>query len=88
MLLYIWLKVNIDVFVVKMLVYYVLCMFEFVFIICDVDNLVKVIVFYGLLKDQFEGMFCSYDIMMDELNQCLWLKDIYQFDFDVFFVVQ
>lgn len=64
--------------------YYVLCMLEFIVIICDVDNLVLVIEFYGLIKDQYEGMVCSYDIMMDEFNQCLCLKEIYQSKFDVF----
>lgn len=86
--LYTWLKANTDALVAKMPAYHVSRMPEFVSTTCDADNLAKAIAFYGPLKDQFEGMARSYDIMMDESNQCLRLKDTYQSDFDAFLAAQ
>ena len=86
--LYTWLKTNTDALVAKMPAYHVSRMPEFVSTTCDADNLAKAIAFYGPLKDQFEGMARSYDIMMDESNQCLRLKDTYQSDFDAFLAAQ
>lgn len=86
--LYTWLNANTDALVAKMPAYHVSRMPEFVSTTCDADNLAKAIAFYGPLKDQFEGMARSYDIMMDESNQCLRLKDTYQSDFDAFLAAQ
>lgn len=87
-LLYKWLKVNTEALVAKMPAYHVSRMPEFVSTTCDTDNLAMAIEFYGPLKDKFEGMARSYDIMMDESNQCLRLKDTYQANFDAFLAAQ
>lgn len=81
---YAWLTKNADAVVEKMPDYHVSRMPEFIATTCDADNLALAIEFYGPIKDQHEGMARSYDIMMDESNQCLRLKETYQSKFDAF----
>ncbi|NVK54403.1 MAG: M1 family metallopeptidase [Alteromonadaceae bacterium] len=83
-LFYKWLKDNTAAVLEKMPDYHVSRMPEFLSTSCDSDNLSKAIAFYGPIKDNHEGMARSYEIMMDESNQCLRLKDTYQDKFNAF----
>ena len=80
--LYKWLNQNIDALIAKMPDYHVSRMPEFVSTTCSADNLEMAKEFYASIKDKHEGMARSYEIMLDESNQCLHLKDTYQQDFD------
>ena len=82
--LYTWLNKNIDALIEKMPDYHVSRMPEFVSTTCSADNLKMAKAFYTPIKDKYEGMARSYEIMLDESNQCLRLKNAYQSDFDEF----
>lgn len=82
--LYKWLDKNLDALIVKMPDYHVSRMPEFVSTTCSAENLDMAKAFYTPIKDKHEGMARSFDIMLDESNQCLRLKATYQEDFNKF----
>lgn len=82
--LYKWLDKNLDALIAKMPDYHVSRMPEFVSTTCSAENLDMAKAFYTPIKDKHEGMARSFDIMLDESNQCLRLKATYQEDFNKF----
>ena len=82
--LYKWLDKNLDALIAKMPDYHVSRMPEFVSTSCSAENLDMAKAFYEPTKDKYEGMARSFDIMLDESNQCLRLKATYQEDFNKF----
>lgn len=82
--LYKWLNKNLDALIAKMPDYHVSRMPEFVSTTCSAENLEMAKTFYEPIKDEHEGMARSFDIMLDESNQCLRLKATYQEDFNKF----
>ena len=82
--LYKWLDKNLDALIAKMPDYHVSRMPEFVSTSCSAENLDMAKAFYEPTKDKYEGMARSFDIMLDESNQCLRLKATYQKDFNKF----
>ena len=82
--LYKWLDKNLDALIAKMPDYHVSRMPEFVSTSCSAENLDMAKAFYEPIKDKYEGMARSFDIMLDESNQCLRLKATYQKDFNKF----
>ena len=82
--LYKWLDKNLDALIAKMPDYHVSRMPEFVSTTCSAENLDMAKAFYTPIKDKHEGMARSFDIMLDESNQCLRLKATYQKDFNKF----
>ncbi|CAD5270090.1 Aminopeptidase [Alteromonas sp. 38] len=82
--LYKWLNKNLDALIAKMPDYHVSRMPEFVSTTCSAENLDMAKTFYEPIKDEHEGMARSFDIMLDESNQCLRLKATYQEDFNKF----
>ena len=82
--LYKWLDKNLDALIAKMPDYHVSRMPEFVSTSCSAENLDMAKAFYEPIKDKYEGMARSFDIMLDESNQCLRLKATYQEDFNKF----
>lgn len=81
-LLYTWLKQNSTALIEKMPAYHVSRMPEFVSQTCDSDNLAKATAFYSPIKDKHDGMARSFDILLNDTNQCLRLKQAYQSEFD------
>jgi hypothetical protein len=57
---------------------------EFVSTTCSAETLDMAKAVYTPIKDKHEGMARSFDIMLDESNQCLRLKATYQEDFNKF----
>jgi len=82
--LYKWLNSNLEALIAKMPDYHVSRMPEFVSTSCRAENVAMAVEFYTPIKEQYEGMARSYDIMLDESNQCLRLKDTYQEEFNQF----
>jgi alanyl aminopeptidase len=82
--LYKWLDKNLDALIAKMPDYHISRMPEFVSTTCSAENLDMAKAFYTPIKDKHEGMARSFDIMLDESNQCLRLKATYQEDFNKF----
>jgi aminopeptidase N len=82
--LYKWLDKNLDALIAKMPDYHVSRLPEFVSTTCSAENLDMAKAFYTPIKDKHEGMARSFDIMLDESNQCLRLKATYQEDFNKF----
>ena len=82
--LYKWLDKNLDAIMAKMPDYHVSRMPEFVSTTCSAENIDMAKAFYTPIKDEHEGMARSFDIMLDESNQCLRLKATYQKDFNKF----
>lgn len=80
--LYKWLDNNLEALIAKMPDYHVSRMPEFVSTTCSAENLAMAVKFYTPIKEKYEGMARSYDIMLDESNQCMRLKDTYQEDFN------
>lgn len=81
-LLYAWLEKNIDSLISKMPDFHVSRMPEFLSTTCDIDNLNLAKAFYEPIKDNYQGMARSYDVMLDNTQQCLRLKDTFQEDFN------
>jgi len=83
-LLYTWLNENKDALIAKMPDYHVSRMPEFVSTTCSAENLAMANTFYAPIHSQHQGMSRGVEIMQDESNQCLRLKDAFQKDFDAF----
>ena len=81
-LLYSWMNENLDALIGKMPDYHVSRMPEFVSTTCDTKNLNLAKAFYAPLKDKHQGMARSYDVMLDNTQQCLRLKDTFQEGFN------
>ena len=83
-LLYAWLNENKEALIAKMPDYHVSRMPEFVSTTCSAENLAMANTFYAPIHSQHQGMSRGVEIMQDESNQCLRLKDAFQKDFDAF----
>ena len=81
-LLYSWMNENLDALIGKMPDYHVSRMPEFVSTTCDTKNLNLAKAFYAPLKDKHQGMARSYDVMLDNTQQCLRLKETFQEGFN------
>ncbi len=83
-LLYQWLNENKEALLKKMPDYHVSSMPEYVSSTCSVENLNMANAFYADIMSKHEGMSRGVEIMQDESQQCLRLKDAFQQDFDNF----
>ncbi|GAB3026446.1 M1 family metallopeptidase [Bowmanella dokdonensis] len=80
-LLYSWLDKHFQQLTERMPSYHIGRMPEFVSSSCDQHNVQLARAFYPGRMEKFDGMARSFEVAMDEANQCLALKDRFQAEF-------